>query len=70
MGKKNSMKQHGVVLTIGMMLLLGIVGLGCDEKTEKIKEQERQIEEKKDRLRSKKDRLRSKKNRSRIKGKG
>ena len=39
------MKQHGVVLAIGMMLLLGIVGLGCDEKTEKIKEQERQIEE-------------------------
>lgn len=44
------MKQHGVVLTIGMMLLLGIVGLGCDEKTEKIKEQERQIEEQKEQI--------------------
>ena len=51
------MKQHGVVLTIGMMLLLGIVGLGCDEKTEKIKEQERQIEEQKEQIKDQGERI-------------
>ena len=44
------MKQNGVVLAIGMGLLLVIVGLGCDEKTEKIKEQERQIEEQREQI--------------------